>query len=130
MTVDMRCAQNKRRYERLISSHVYGVCVCHELAFAVFTEEIKILLISTHLLIIVLSLEFKPVFGFGAFFQGDLKLCYKIRLAMSVKSFMNVRANARSGTKKLVNERPLTPCLAQHPAGTYDLKCESIGLKH
>ena len=56
MTVDMRCAQKKRRYERLISSHVYGVCVCHELAFAVFTEEIKILLISTHLLIIVLSL--------------------------------------------------------------------------
>ena len=52
--------------------------------------------------------NFKPVFRFIAFFQGNLKFCDKIRFSVSVIRFVDISAYARRRTFELINKRIMT----------------------
>ena len=57
--------------------------------------------------------QFDPIFGFGALFQGDLKLCNKIGFAVCIKSLSNVGTYACSGTQKLMDQGTFALCGSQ-----------------
>ena len=57
--------------------------------------------------------QFDPIFGFGALFQGDLKLCNKIGFAVCIKSLSNIGTYACSGTQKLMDQGTFALCGSQ-----------------
>ncbi len=52
--------------------------------------------------------QFKPILGFIAFFQSDLKFCNKIGSAVSIFSFTDVCSHARCRAFELVDDGVMT----------------------
>lgn len=52
--------------------------------------------------------NFKPIFRFIAFFQGNLKFCDKIRFPVSVIRFVGISTYARRRTFELIDKGIMT----------------------
>lgn len=50
----------------------------------------------------ILQVLFKPVFAFGAFFQGNLQFCDKVCPSVGVEGLTDIGPHACSGSKQLV----------------------------